>query len=47
MTEFLPRTAPFELKRGEILGFGGLVGAQRTELMEAIFGMRHIAERYR
>lgn len=33
----------FELKRGEILGFGGLVGAQRTELMEAIFGMRHIA----
>jgi len=32
----------FKLKRGEILGFGGLVGAQRTELMEAIFGMRHI-----
>ena len=33
----------FELHKGEILGFGGLVGAQRTELMEAIFGMRHIA----
>ena len=33
----------FELKRGEILGFGGLVGAQRTEMMEAIFGMRHVA----
>lgn len=33
----------FELKKGEILGFGGLVGAQRTEMMEAIFGMRHIA----
>ena len=32
----------FSLKRGEILGFGGLVGAQRTELMEAIFGMRRI-----
>lgn len=32
----------FQLKKGEILGFGGLVGAQRTELMEAIFGMRHI-----
>ena len=32
----------FQLRRGEILGFGGLVGAQRTELMEAVFGMRHI-----
>ncbi|RGY97797.1 sugar ABC transporter ATP-binding protein [Clostridium sp. AM58-1XD] len=34
----------FTLRRGEILGFGGLVGAQRTELMEAIFGMRHISK---
>lgn len=33
----------FKLRKGEILGFGGLVGAQRTELMEAIFGMRGIA----
>lgn len=32
----------FELKKGEILGIGGLVGAQRTELMEAIFGLRAI-----
>ncbi len=32
----------FNLKKGEILGIGGLVGAQRTELMEAIFGVRHI-----
>lgn len=33
----------FELHRGEILGIGGLVGAQRTELVEALFGLRAIA----
>lgn len=32
----------FELHKGEILGIGGLVGAQRTELVEAIFGLRTI-----
>ena len=32
----------FQLRRGEILGIGGLVGAQRTELVEAIFGLRPI-----
>lgn len=33
----------FELHKGEILGIGGLVGAQRTELVESIFGLREIA----
>ncbi|MBR5048156.1 MAG: sugar ABC transporter ATP-binding protein [Erysipelotrichaceae bacterium] len=32
----------FEAKDGEILGVAGLVGAQRTELMEAIMGLRGI-----
>ena len=34
------KDASFDLHKGEILGIGGLVGAQRTELIEAIYGMR-------
>ncbi|MEA5002104.1 MAG: sugar ABC transporter ATP-binding protein [Christensenella sp.] len=32
------RDVSFDLKKGEILGFSGLVGAGRSELMQAVFG---------
>lgn len=33
----------FEVRKGEIFGIGGLVGAQRSELVESIFGLRKIS----
>ncbi|MDE1993332.1 MAG: sugar ABC transporter ATP-binding protein [Rhizobiaceae bacterium] len=34
------RDASFELRKGEILGFSGMIGSGRTELMEAVVGLR-------
>ncbi len=36
------RDVSFELRKGEVLGFNGLVGAGRTETMRAIFGADRI-----
>jgi ribose transport system ATP-binding protein len=33
------KNVSFELKKGEILGFAGLVGAGRSEVMKAVFGL--------
>ncbi|TFG62722.1 MAG: sugar ABC transporter ATP-binding protein [Spirochaetales bacterium] len=40
VTDHMLQDVGFKVRRGEILGFSGLVGAGRTELMEVIFGIR-------
>lgn len=37
------RNISFQLRKGEILGFAGLVGAGRSEVMRAIFGLDPIS----
>ena len=37
-----PGSATFELRRGEILGIAGLLGAGRTRLLRAIFGLEPV-----
>ena len=39
LTDFMPGAATLQLRRGEIVGIAGLLGAGRTRLMRAIFGL--------
>ena len=37
-----PSSASLQLRRGEVLGISGLVGAGRTELLRAVFGLNKV-----
>jgi ribose transport system ATP-binding protein len=37
------REVSFDLKKGEVLGIAGLMGSGRTELLEALFGLRRMS----
>ncbi|MCX5512975.1 sugar ABC transporter ATP-binding protein [Kaistia algarum] len=37
------RDVSFDLKKGEVLGIAGLMGSGRTELLEALFGLRRMS----
>jgi len=40
VSDDLLKSVGFTVRRGEILGFSGLIGAGRSELMEVVFGIR-------
>ena len=42
VSDTLLKDVSFSVRRGEIVGFGGLIGAGRTELMEFLFGLRKV-----
>lgn len=41
-TKFSKTSLRFEIRKGEILGIGGLVGSGRTEVLESLFGSAQI-----
>ncbi|MCC7044213.1 MAG: sugar ABC transporter ATP-binding protein [Acidobacteria bacterium] len=42
LTEVMPGAATLQLRRGEIVGIAGLLGAGRTRLMRTIFGLEPV-----
>ena len=43
-SEPMVKDASFQLRKGEVLGFAGLVGAGRSELMACLFGLSRMEE---